>query len=156
MINRERRIPLRYLAWALPALYAIHLLEEYFAGERFPVWFSRVLNANLSDADFILINSFDISIFILAAILYTIKQSNTIMIVSLGAVLFINGFVHIFSSIFSLSYCPGTISGTLLYLPLGYFLFLKSSPPLTVQQRKQGLGLGALIHIVVAGIALTI
>lgn len=45
-----------FLAWLLPATYLIHLLEEYFGGEGFPVWLSRFMNANLSAADFLLIN----------------------------------------------------------------------------------------------------
>lgn len=45
-----------FLAWLLPATYLIHLLEEHLGGEGFPVWLSRFMNANLSAADFLLIN----------------------------------------------------------------------------------------------------
>jgi hypothetical protein len=151
-----KKLTLGTLAWALPALYLVHLLEEFYAGERFPVWFSRVLGANLSDSDFILINSVGISVFILSAVVYALTKRNGLMVISLATVLFLNGFVHFFSSIFSLSYSPGTISGLLLYLPMGFFLFKKVEPPLRPQERNTGLMIGVLVHIGVALLALNI
>ncbi|TNE54881.1 MAG: HXXEE domain-containing protein [Bacteroidetes bacterium] len=151
-----KHIRMSTLVWLLPLFYLAHLLEEYLAGEGFPVWFSRVLGADLSEADFILINSIGISIFILAAIFYTRTRKNTIMVTTLATVLFLNGWVHLFSSFLSRSYSPGTITGLVLYLPLGYLLFCKLQPPLTRGQRSKGVLLAILAHLAIAAIALTI
>ena len=144
------------IAWSLPLLYLVHALEEFYVGERFPVWFSRVLHADLSDADFILINTIGVSAFFFVVLIYSIYRKNTIMVIGLGSVLFINGFVHLFSSIISGSYSPGTISGLFLYIPMGFLLFFRTMPPLTPQQRITGLAMGGLIHVVVAAVALNI
>ncbi|MCB0531670.1 MAG: HXXEE domain-containing protein [Lewinellaceae bacterium] len=152
----RRTVKFDLLAWSLPLLYLVHLLEEYYAGERFPVWFSRVLHAALSEADFILINTIGIAVFFGAVLVYSISRKNKIIVVGLGCVLFINGFVHLFSSIISGSYSPGTISGLFLYIPMGFLLLFRTMPPLTSKQRLTGLLLGGFIHIIVAAVALNI
>lgn len=103
-----------------------------------------------------LINTAGVSVFFTAVLVYSISRKNTIMVIGLGCVLFINGFVHLFSSIISGSYSPGTISGLFLYIPMGFLLLFRTEPPLTSKQRITGMMLGGFIHVIVATVALTI
>ena len=151
-----QKIKLSILAWLLPVFYLVHLLEEYYAGETFPVWFSRVLGADLSKEEFIWINSIGMSIFLFSAILYTLTRRNAVMVAVLGTVLFLNGFLHLFSSILSFSYSPGTISGLIIYIPMGYALRNFASPALPQNIWLPVLLAAVILHIVVATVALTI
>lgn len=144
----------KHIAWFIPVAYLFHLADEYFAG--FPNWFSGIFKVNLSLDDFIFINSIGFTTTIMIAFLYTFDKVNSFIVVSLGTLFFINGVIHIVSSLFTLSYSPGTISGILIYLPLGYLIFKKFFSLLPEQQRGLSIMGGILVQIVVSLIALNI
>ena len=144
----------KQIAWLIPIVYLFHLADEYFTG--FPGWFSGIFKVNLSLSDFIFINSIGFTATIIIAFLYTFNKVNNFIIASLGTLFFINGVIHIVSSLFTLSYSPGTISGLLLYLPLGYLIFKIFFPLLPEQQRSLSVVVGILIQVVVAITALSI
>ena len=143
----------RFLVWLLPSTYAVHILEEYFGGEGLPMWLSDFINADISNLDFILINSVALSIVVLFSFYYSFIKRNNMLFLALTSLFFINGIVHLATSIYSYTYSPGTISGVLLYLPIGVFIFKKLQPSLTFSERSAGIGLGFLIHIVVVIVA---
>jgi len=90
------------IGWLIPLVYLFHLADEYFTG--FPNWFSGTFKVNLSLDDFIIINSIGFSATIIITFLYTFDKVNSFIIASLGTLFFINGIIHILSSIFTLSY----------------------------------------------------
>lgn len=142
------------LAWLLPASYAVHLLEEYFGG--FPAWMSAFLNIDLSVTDFLVINGIAWPLMLAFAVAYSLGWKNNVALLALWTLLFVNGILHPLSCLASASYSPGTLSGLLLYLPLGYAAFQRIIPELSSRQRNTGIIAGILIHLVVVVVAVNI
>lgn len=146
----------KQIVWLLPASYLIHILEEYFSGAGFLVWFSGVFNVDLSNTNFIIINSFGFAITITVVILYNFNKLNNFVIGVLGSLFFVNGIIHFLASLLTASYSPGTISGVLLYLPLGYLTFKKIFPLIPQEQRVLSFTAGVIIQVIVALVAMNI
>jgi len=146
----------KHIAWFLPAAYLIHLADEYFSGEGFHNWFSGMFNVSLSLNDFIIINAFGFSAVILITVLYTLNKVSHFIIAVIGSLFFINGIIHIAASILTLSYSPGTISGLLVYLPLGLLMYKKIFPLIPHPQQIWVVGGGLLFQVIVAGVACSI
>ena len=146
----------KQIVWLLPFAYLLHLCDEYFSGEGFAKWFSGLFEVSLSINDFIIINLFGFAATLLIAILYSFKRINNFIIAALAALFFVNGLIHLAASIFTLSYSPGTITGVILYLPLGVLIFKNIFPLLPEEQRSLSVFTGAAIQILVAVIALSI
>jgi hypothetical protein len=71
-------------------------------------------------------------------------------VVSFGALILVNGILHLLGSLVTGSYSPGTVSGSLIYLPLGALA-------LHAGRTEEGFGravaLGIALHAGVAAIA---
>lgn len=107
-------------------------------------------------SDFIIINSIGLTAIILISFLYDKGKLNELLVASISMLFFINGLVHIAASIITASISPGTISGVLIYLPLGTVTLKKIFPFLSAQHRIFSIAFGLLIQIIIAIIALTI
>ena len=146
----------KHIAWLLPVAYMVHLFDEYFSGEGFPKWFSGIFKTNLSLNDFIIINSVGFVATLIIVILYSINKANNFTIGVLGTLFFINGLIHLFASVITMEYSPGTITGMIVYLPLGYVIFKKIFPLIPEHQRTMSFITAIFLQIVVAIIALNI
>ena len=146
----------KQIAWLMPLAYMFHLLDEYFMGEGFPDWFSGVFKVDLSNIDFAIINSVGLIATIVIVFLYNIDKVNSFVIAALGTLFFVNGIIHFLASLFTLSYSPGTISGILLYLPLGYLIFKNIFPLVPEEQRGLSIATGIILQVAVALIAMNI
>ena len=151
-----KKLKLIHAVWLIPLCYLLHLAEEYYFGGGFPNWFSGLFNVNLSYTDFIWINSIAFTVVLIFAISSTVGNVKTTVMLALGTLFFINGLVHILSSLISWTYSPGTLTGLLLYVPLGLVIFKNVIPFLSQSRTILGLVIGVLIQIIVAGIAMTI
>ena len=141
------------MAWLLPVTIFVHQLEEYFG--HFPLWYSNVLNAQLSNQDFVVINSIGLVVFTVWSLSYLFNKNNLIL-VALGTLVFVNGLLHFLSSIFTFSYSPGAISSVVLFIPLGIIIFKSIMPKLPQGKRIFAVALGIFILIVVSMIAMNI
>ena len=139
------------LAWILPIGFFLHQLEEYFGG--FLEWYPSVMNATLSQEDFIIINSIGLSIVVLFAITYNLGVRNNFVFVVIGTLLFVNGIVHILATLFTWTYSPGVISGVVILLPLGRIVYRKMYPELPENQRIPSISIGILLLFIVSMIA---
>jgi len=144
----------KQIAWFIPVAYLFHLTDEYFFG--FHQWFSGIFDVNLSLNDFIIINSIGFIATVAVATLYSLNKLNHFAIAVIGSLFFINGIIHIAASIFTASYSPGTLSGLLFYVPLGYLIYKNFFPHLQKQQRSLCMATAICIQIVVAVVALSI
>lgn len=138
------------IAWLLPVTILAHQLEEYFG--QFPQWYSNLLNAQLSNWDFIVINSIGLSIFTVASLSYFFNKNNFIL-VALGTLVFVNGWTHLLLSLFTLSYSPGTFTGAVLFIPLGTVIYRKILPKLKSGEKIIAIALGILVLAMVSTIA---
>lgn len=155
-MNQSTGIHPRYLVWLLPLTYSMHIVEEYFAGGGLPEWFSQVFNATISNNDFIIINAIALSAVIIFAFVYQFFKQYNVLFLALVTLFFVNGIIHFLSSVFSMTYSPGTITGLILYIPMGIFLFKRILPLLSYNQRVTGISIGIFIHIIVAIIAFNV
>jgi hypothetical protein len=102
----------------------LHFIEEYV----YPGGYAARLNDVLDIVD-LSINKFQIiliNILFFGLILFVLFEHNNYPLLSLGAVflVFLNGMMHLFTSIKQKRYFPGLITGVVLYLPLGVITFL--------------------------------
>lgn len=140
----------------MPIGYLLHLLDEYFVGEGFASWFSEMMKVDLSSTDFIIINSLGLAVIILIVILYSLDKLNSFLIAALGVLFFVNGIVHITTSLLTFSYSPGTFTSFVIYLPLGFIVIKNFFPLLPGQRRILSIVTGIALQIFVAIVALNI
>lgn len=141
------------MAWLLPITLLIHQLEEYFGN--FPLWYSNLLNAELSNQDFILINGIGLFFISVYSLSFLINKRNFVL-VAMGTLVFVNGIIHLVITIFTLTYSPGTISGALLFLPLGTIIYQRISPQLSSGDRLVAISIGIMILFAASMIAMNI
>jgi len=155
MSNKDKMKSLspNLIALLLPVTILLHQLEEYFG--QFPLWYSNLLNAELSNRDFILINGVGLFIFTVFALSYFFNKNNLIL-VALGTLVFVNGMVHLLLSLYTFSYSPGTISGVTLFIPLGIIIYRNIMPQLSKNENIVAIAIGIIILFSVSLIALNI
>ena len=138
------------IAWLIPIVFLAHQLEEYFG--QFPQWYSDLLNAQLSNRDFIVINAIGLFVFTVASLSYFFNKNNVIL-VALGTLIYVNGWVHFLASLFTLSYSPATVTGVVLFIPLGTVIYKKILPTLKPGEKVVAIVLGVLVLVLVGTIA---
>lgn len=145
-----RILSAKQIALFIPVTVFLHQLEEYFGG--FPLWYSNLLGAELSDKDFILINGVGLFVLTAMAFSYFFTKSDLIL-VALGTLVFVNGAIHTLLSILTFTYSPGTITGIVLLIPLGSIIYKKIWPELKMQQRIIAVFIGISILLTASIIA---
>ena len=108
------------IAWLFPLTYVLHLCEEYWGGEGFPIWISRMAGVSFTNQEFLVLNTFAL-VFMTVGASLIFKYDWRWLLIALGGVVFINGTLHLVFSIVTRSYSPGLISGVLCWMPLGLF-----------------------------------
>lgn len=136
----------------LTITYALHVLEEGFAGERFYCWIGRVTGRRMLPRTFFAIN-FVFLILILASIALTPESQRLFLVVVLSTIGLINGLGHALGTWATRTYSPGLITGALLWAPLGLFALRSSSAAGPSNTISAGAGLGAGIMVLVLMIA---
>lgn len=137
----------------LPFAYMVHMVEERVGG--FSAWTATVLGQEVSLERFIIINSVALSlscIGIAAALRWPRFSWFSVLFASL---IVLNGVLHCLATVAFGVYSPGTLTGLLIYLPLGYFALRESAK--TMQPRTLYLAVlfGFLVHGLIALAAFT-
>jgi hypothetical protein len=131
-------------------------LDEHLSAEGLPNWISGVFNISLSTDDFIVINSIGFAAVLVIITLYSLDKIGHFFPAALGILFFTNGALHLIVSIFTASLSPGTISGALLYIPLGVLIFRRVFPALNEVQCSLAIVTGIIIQIIVSVVAFNI
>lgn len=138
--------------WAglLLIAYAAHVCEEWWGGPGFSAWTHQVLGMEVSPSRFIAINAGGLLLFavgIAAAI-----RSNRFgwIAAALAALLFLNGTLHLLATVGFATYSPGTVTGVLLYLPLGGLMLRRMSRVLPERVLLRSVMAGVVAHALVA------
>lgn len=140
------------LAW-FPVSYALHLAEEAWGGESFPVWASRMSGVAFSREEFIALNSaaFAVICVVAAASSYW-PASRRVVVPALGTIVAGNGALHIVTSLWTSTYSPGVLSGAMVWLPLGSWALWWAVRNSSRRQTLAGCAAGSLAHGVVSAI----
>lgn len=131
----------------------LHVLEEYYYPGGFPDFMKRMSPAFapfVTTSFAIIINGLFLLLCILASI---VGKKMLVFSLSIAALLFTNGLVHILGSLRARRYAPGLITGVLLYIPLGitaYSLFWNLGE-LSINQGIFSLLLGLAYQVVPVG-----
>ncbi|MCW5911161.1 MAG: HXXEE domain-containing protein [Cyclobacteriaceae bacterium] len=136
-----------------PCTYVVHIAEEYWAGERFFNWLSRVANSNMTEDSFLLLNGVFMFIMIIATSIAIWQRDHRIVLV-LASIVTINTLLHILGSIFTYSYSPGLISAVVLWLPLAAWAFYHERRYTSARQRLGAILAGIVAHVLVSVSAL--
>ena len=144
-----------WLAWLLPLAFALHILEEWFAG--FPEWVALVVGSPLPRTAFVVINAIALTVMIAAIRVSTTREDDGWMAIASASILFINAFAHVLGSVVTRSYSPGLITGVVFYLPIAGLVLLRASSQAQGGGFARGVAGGVAIHaaVVVVAYALT-
>lgn len=132
----------------LPLATALHVLEEW---PGFPCWARRFASPAYGDRDYVVTHAFAIAgSAAVAVLLWAFPRAGVVhafFLLWLAPSVFGNALFHAGASVVSRTYCPGTLTGLVLYLPL--------SLALARLALDEGLvGAPALAVLVVVGLAL--
>ena len=141
------------LGWLLPVTFAAHAFEEWRWG--FPAWWSRVVGVELSVGRFLALNRFAVAGMAVGVALAYLSPPLRWLFVSFATAVFVNGCAHLLASALTLSYSPGAVTGTLLWLPLGALVVTAGRRALSRRAFAAGVAVGLAIHASVVLLALT-
>jgi hypothetical protein len=153
-VTREKRFAGSW-AWLFPLTYLAHIAEEYWGGEGFPAWFSRLSGVDLTPARFLSLNRFALALMVVGVILALTVPPLRWLLISFGAVVLINALAHAVGSVWTRSYSPGLISGLLLWLPLGALTLRRAWILRSRRAFWSGVVVGVLLHGVITVLALS-
>lgn len=111
-------ITLRRLSIALPVVFVFHVLEE---APGFVSWFNSLVTPNISQRQFLSVNAAAFAITLLVALVVVTSRhpaSGILGVAWVGFLMLANGLFHIVGTVVHGRYCPGAVTGALLYLPV--------------------------------------
>jgi hypothetical protein len=141
--------------WPLlfPATYLIHIAEEFWAGDGFYNWIARIGGAGFTAERFLEINALAWTVMFALCVLVVARSGMLWVSIAFATVVLLNGMSHVIMSVVTTTYSPGTISGVLLWIPLGVVTLTRSYPLTSHQYFAAAAALGLLAHVFVLLIA---
>ena len=111
-----------WLLWSPLTAASLHVFEEFAWPGGFPRWYRTYRgNAESVNRRFLFIINAGLLITLFEGAIAGRTPVGVALLLMFSAILFSNGFWHLWAGYQSHSYSPGVISGTLVYLPLGIF-----------------------------------
>jgi len=113
---------LRALAPALPLVFILHVVEE---APLFVTWFNSMVAPPISQGTFLAVNATALVITLGVALAISASREPAAGLVGVawvGFLMLANGIFHIVATVAHDRYCPGVVTGTLLYLPLSFLI----------------------------------
>lgn len=150
--------PPRLAGWwvaIFPATYCVHLAEEYWGGESFYRWISRVAAVDFTRHDFLVLNAGALAVMSTGAVAASRLQRLQWLVATFGTVVAFNGGLHLVASLATGSYSPGLVSGLVLWLPVGLHAMRRAYRRLTRPQFAGAVALGVVAHGAVSLLVLT-
>jgi len=141
--------------WLFPITYLIHASEEYWGGEGFYTWFSKLTGANFTAHDFLIVNSIAWCMMVGAIVLVAASPNFRVLLVALGGIILLNALLHVTLSAVTRSYSPGAVSGLLCWAPLGIYTLRREWRELPHATFGAGIAIALGLHAVVTFSALS-
>ena len=116
---------LRKLVLIAPFVFVLHVLEE---APGFVAWFNSLVPRGITQNLFLTVNAVALTVTVLIALLVAASPdaaSGLMLAAWVGFLMLANGVFHLVGTIVHARYCPGVVTGTLLYLPFGVLLLRK-------------------------------
>jgi len=118
-------VALRKLVLIAPFVFILHGFEE---APGFVVWFNSLVPRGISQNLFFTVNAVALTVTVVIALLVAASPdpaSGLVLAAWVGFLMLANGVFHLVGTIAHARYCPGVVTGTLLYLPYGVLLLRK-------------------------------
>lgn len=126
--------------------YAAHLCEEWWGGPGLPAWATATVGAELEPSRFLAINTIALPLFT-AGIIGAVRSRHFAWVTAvLASLFFVNGILHLFATVVFATYSPGTLTGALLFLPLGGLALVSMSRSLPGLDFKWAVFAGIALH----------
>lgn len=113
---------LRKLVLLAPFLFILHVLEE---APGFVEWFNSLVPRGISQNLFLTVNAVGLAITVVVVLLVAAspdRASGLLLAAWVGFLMLANAVLHLVGTIAHARYCPGVVTGTLLYVPYGALL----------------------------------
>ncbi|MGH9368029.1 MAG: HXXEE domain-containing protein [Thermoanaerobaculia bacterium] len=142
---------LRKLVLIAPVVFILHVLEEAPA---FVAWFNSLVPRGITQSLLLTVNAVALTITLFLAVVVATSSdaaSGLLLAAWVGFLMLANGLFHLVGTIVHGRYCPGVVTGALLYLPFGVLLLrriirdLKLQPLLVVAAAAVG-AVPMLVH----------
>ncbi len=140
------------VAILLPLVLLLHQVEEWFAG--FPEWTRYALGNGVTDERFLVINAAGLVLFTIWTLAAFREPRLAWIVVSLAALLGLNGILHAALSIVGGRYSPGTVTGLLFSLPFSIVVLRAAFKNLPKGLVLLAIAAGVLFHGLVTLLAL--
>ena len=140
--------------WLFPITYLIHMIEEYYGGEGFYQWISRLTGAHFTSHDFVVLNAIAWFVMVGVMALAAAFPSCRFLLVAFGGVVLLNALLHMSLSVWTRSYSPGAISGLLCWMPLGIYTLRRTWHELPHATFRCGIAVSLCLHGLVSFSAL--
>ena len=141
--------------WLFPLTYLIHMAEEYWGGEGFYVWISRLTGSAFTAHDFLIVNSIGWCVMVAAMGLVAASPVFRWLLAAFGGVILLNAFLHVTLSLVTRSYSPGVVSGLLCWAPLGAYTLRRAWRELPRHTFRAGIAVSLGLHALVSFFALS-
>ncbi len=110
------------LVLVAPVVFILHVSEE---APGFVAWFNSLVPRGITQSLFLAVNAFALAITVLIALLVASspgRASGALLAAWVGFLMLGNGVFHLVGTVAHGRYCPGVVTGTVLYIPFGSLL----------------------------------
>ena len=114
---------IRWVALIAPIIFALHVAEE---APGFVEWFNSLVARGISQSLFLSVNATAFIITIILSGMLAVSRERivaTLMLAWLSFLMLTNAIFHLTATVVHDKYCPGVITGTILYLPYFAWFF---------------------------------
>ena len=137
----------------LPIAFLAHICEEWLGGPGFPAWTQSTFGVGVSPARFVLISGSGLLMMTVSIIAALRDRRRAWLAATFAAMITLNGLLHAIATVAFSTYSPGTITGLLLFIPLGGLTLLSMRRCLPRQQFVLAALGGVAFHALVLFIA---
>jgi len=138
-----------FLLLLLPLTYLIHIAEEYWGGEGYPAYILRLRGVHLSTTRFLMAHSVGFVLVTIGVILARRFHFPQMMLITLAAIVSVNGITHAVTSLSVLSYGPGLYTSVFIWFPLGIFVLLRFKNAVSRKRYWIAIAIGVGVNVVI-------
>ena len=140
---------LRRLGPLLLLTYGAHLVEEYWGGIGFPAWVQLHTGIPLTKPIFLVLNTTFLLIMAAVVIAGSQREPARWLYVPVATVVGVNGTLLLGSSLLTMSYSPGLVTGVLLWIPLSLAILRAANNIWPRPRLRAGVVLGLFLHVLI-------
>jgi len=137
----------------LPIAFLAHICEEWLGGPGFPAWTQSTFSVGVSPARFVVMSASGLLVITVSIIAALQNRRDAWLAATFATMITVNGLLHGIATAASSTYSPGTITGLLVFVPLGSLTLLSMSRCLPRHQFVLATLGGVAFHALVLFIA---